>query len=84
MVTTAAPSIMQSLTISRPPPARYGKPCVDDPMAGKHTLCFAFAAVLIILAWRIASIELPNKGIYIHFNQVQEGNAPPARPKIKR
>src|ERR1700737_2989080 len=34
IVTTAAPSMMESLTINRPAPERYGKPCVEDPIAG--------------------------------------------------
>src|SRR5216684_631780 len=35
-VTTAAPSMMASLMISRPAPERYGNPCVEAPNAGTH------------------------------------------------
>src|SRR5258707_2257016 len=33
---TAAPSMMASLMISRPAPDRYGNPCVEAPNAGTH------------------------------------------------
>src|ERR1700692_546815 len=35
-VTTAAPSMIASLMISRPAPERYGNPCVEAPNAGTH------------------------------------------------
>src|SRR6266404_7055883 len=35
-VTTAAPSMMASLMMSRPAPDRYGNPCVEAPNAGTH------------------------------------------------
>jgi hypothetical protein len=37
----------------------------------KSTICFTFAALLIILAWRVAYIDLPKAGIHIGFCQNQ-------------
>ncbi len=46
----------------------------------KGTVCFTFAALLIILAWRITYIDLPKAGIHIGFYQNQSAPAAQASP----